>query len=258
MLTSTRMILPLGWSFSYTGARGRTCTPSSCSVAADDLDRAPLVERARRVRRARGAAVASDQRERQQRHREQRGDERASAPRRRGEGASFALLRAAGNVQKAARSHHRQARASTWSRRSCDAGESSQRAAASLLLARMARLAAIDIGSNALQLRIVEVDRPLDHRRMRGARATPRFHGRFATSSSIACQRAPRPRRRRGRLATSVIGAACDALRRFRAAMDVAKVDRYRAVATSAAREAARTATSSSSAPSARRASTSR
>ncbi|HVY48115.1 MAG TPA: Ppx/GppA phosphatase family protein, partial [Minicystis sp.] len=42
----------------------------------------------------------------------------------------------------------------------------------------------------------------------------------------------------KGRLETSVIGAACDALRRFRAAMDAAKVDRYRAVATSAAREA--------------------
>src|SRR6185369_3033381 len=43
----------------------------------------------------------------------------------------------------------------------------------------------------------------------------------------------------KGRLATGVIGAACDVLRRFRAAMDGAKVDRYRAVATSAAREAA-------------------
>ncbi|HSN96837.1 MAG TPA: Ppx/GppA phosphatase family protein, partial [Candidatus Nanopelagicales bacterium] len=42
----------------------------------------------------------------------------------------------------------------------------------------------------------------------------------------------------RGRLEPGVIGAACEALRRFRAAMDAAKVDRYRAVATSAAREA--------------------
>jgi exopolyphosphatase/guanosine-5'-triphosphate,3'-diphosphate pyrophosphatase len=42
----------------------------------------------------------------------------------------------------------------------------------------------------------------------------------------------------KGRIETGVIGAACEALRRFRTAMDAAKVDRYRAVATSAAREA--------------------
>jgi exopolyphosphatase/guanosine-5'-triphosphate,3'-diphosphate pyrophosphatase len=42
----------------------------------------------------------------------------------------------------------------------------------------------------------------------------------------------------RGFIEPGVIGAACEALRRFRAAMDGAKVDRYRAVATSAAREA--------------------
>src|SRR5262249_58551523 len=42
----------------------------------------------------------------------------------------------------------------------------------------------------------------------------------------------------KGFIEQGVIGAACEALRRFRAAMDNAKVDRYRAVATSAAREA--------------------
>src|SRR5689334_17704319 len=83
----------------------------------------------------------------------------------------------------------------------------------------MARLAAIDIGSNAIRLRIVEVDPPAS------GPDGPRFY-------------AFRDVFTRGELEPGVIAAACEALKRFRASMDDAKVDRYRAVATSAAREA--------------------
>ena len=97
----------------------------------------------------------------------------------------------------------------------------------------MARLAAIDIGSNALRLRIVEVDPP-----------TLGPDGpRFTAFRDVFVDRAPvrlgHDVFTKGRIEPGVIGAAVGALRRFRAAMDGAKVDRYRAVATSAAREAA-------------------
>ncbi|HEY4116880.1 MAG TPA: Ppx/GppA phosphatase family protein [Byssovorax sp.] len=101
----------------------------------------------------------------------------------------------------------------------------------------MARLAAIDIGSNALRLRIVEVDAPT----VSGGAAdgeTARFHAFRDVFVDRVPVRLGHDVFTKGRLATSVIGAACDALRRFRTAMDAAKVDRYRAVATSAAREA--------------------
>ena len=96
----------------------------------------------------------------------------------------------------------------------------------------MARLAAIDIGSNALRLRIVEVDPP-----------TIGPDGpRFTAFRDVLVDRAPvrlgHDVFTKGFIEPGVIGAACEALRRFRAAMDGAKVDRYRAVATSAAREA--------------------
>jgi exopolyphosphatase/guanosine-5'-triphosphate,3'-diphosphate pyrophosphatase len=96
----------------------------------------------------------------------------------------------------------------------------------------MARIAAIDIGSNALRLRIVEVDPP-----------TVGPDGpRFTAFRDVFVDRAPvrlgHDVFTKGRIEAGVIGAACEALRRFRAAMDSAKVDRYRAVATSAAREA--------------------
>ena len=97
----------------------------------------------------------------------------------------------------------------------------------------MARVAAIDIGSNAIRLRIVEVDPPVMG--PDGPRFTP--------FRDILVDRAPvrlgHDVFTKGRLEPGVIGAACEALRRFRVAMDGAKVDRYRAVATSAAREAA-------------------
>ncbi|MEO7331973.1 MAG: Ppx/GppA phosphatase family protein [Minicystis sp.] len=95
----------------------------------------------------------------------------------------------------------------------------------------MARLAAIDIGSNAIRLRVVEVDAPV-----MGPDGP-----RFSAFRDVLVDRVPvrlgHDVFTKGRLETGVIGAACEALRRFRAAMDGAKVDRYRAVATSAARE---------------------
>lgn len=96
----------------------------------------------------------------------------------------------------------------------------------------MARLAAIDIGSNAIRLRIADVDPP----------ALGPGGPRFSAFRDVAVERAPirlgHDVFTKGRLEPGVIGAACEALRRFRAAMDGAKVERYRAVATSAAREA--------------------
>ena len=96
----------------------------------------------------------------------------------------------------------------------------------------MARLAAIDIGSNALRLRIVDVDPPTM------GPGGPRF----TAFRDVFVDRAPvrlgHDVFTKGFIEPGVIGAACEALRRFRAAMDGAKVDRYRAVATSAAREA--------------------
>lgn len=96
----------------------------------------------------------------------------------------------------------------------------------------MARIAAIDIGSNALRLRIVEVDPPQDG--PDGPRFTA-FRDVFADRAPV---RLGHDVFTKGQIEPGVIGAACEALRRFRAAMDTAKVDRYRAVATSAAREA--------------------
>ncbi|MCC6558057.1 MAG: Ppx/GppA family phosphatase [Polyangiaceae bacterium] len=97
----------------------------------------------------------------------------------------------------------------------------------------MARLAAIDIGSNAIRLRVVDVDPPT-----RGSDGVARVHA----FRDVAIDRAPvrlgHDVVTKGRLEPGVIGAACEALRRFRATMDSVKVDRYRAVATSAAREA--------------------
>jgi exopolyphosphatase / guanosine-5'-triphosphate,3'-diphosphate pyrophosphatase len=116
----------------------------------------------------------------------------------------------------------------------------------------MARLAAIDIGSNAIRLRIVEVDPPVSEggapagvagdpgRRHDGAAGDPipRFHPFRDVFADRAPVRLGHDVFTKGRIEAGVIGAACEALRRFRVSMDAAKVDRYRAVATSAAREA--------------------
>jgi exopolyphosphatase / guanosine-5'-triphosphate,3'-diphosphate pyrophosphatase len=97
----------------------------------------------------------------------------------------------------------------------------------------MARLAAIDIGSNAIRLRIVDVDPPAS------GPGGPRFYAFRDVFTDRAAVRLGHDVFTRGELEPGVIAAACEALRRFRASMDDAKVDRYRAVATSAAREAA-------------------
>lgn len=91
----------------------------------------------------------------------------------------------------------------------------------------MPRFAAIDLGSNALRLRIVEADRPRDD--------GPPWK---EVTSLRAPVRLGRDVFLLGALAPNVVAAACDALRRFREAMDEAKVEHYRAVATSAVREA--------------------
>ncbi len=87
----------------------------------------------------------------------------------------------------------------------------------------MARFAAIDVGSNALRLLIVEADSAASVREL----ATLRIPVRLGREVFV-----------NGRLAQSSLSSACDAFRRFRELMDEHKVDRYRAVATSAVREA--------------------
>ena len=108
----------------------------------------------------------------------------------------------------------------------------------------MPRFAAIDVGSNALRLRVVEASGPSlasadrvqlallptdpTWREIVSLRASVRLGGEvFAT----------------GKLAPSSIGQACAALKEFRREMDAAKVTSYRATATSAVREASNGAT---------------
>ncbi|MEI8254082.1 MAG: Ppx/GppA phosphatase family protein [Deltaproteobacteria bacterium] len=88
----------------------------------------------------------------------------------------------------------------------------------------MPHFAAIDVGSNAMRLRIVAADSPGDVREIAAERAAVRL-GRdvFVT----------------GKLAPSAIADAVDALKRFRDLMKLHAVDAYRAVATSAVRDAA-------------------
>lgn len=100
-----------------------------------------------------------------------------------------------------------------------------------------ARFAAIDVGSNAMRMRIIEASTPQGSDGKRGATvwreiANARAAVRLGTEVFTT-----------GRLAPSSIGAACAALREFRVAMDDAKVDAYRATATSAVREAENGAT---------------
>lgn len=91
-----------------------------------------------------------------------------------------------------------------------------------------ARFAAIDVGSNALRLRIVEADGPGSWREVVQLRAPVRL-GRevFVTK----------------RLSGAALGDACKALKSFRERMDLERVVSYRAVATSAVREAENGAT---------------
>jgi exopolyphosphatase/guanosine-5'-triphosphate,3'-diphosphate pyrophosphatase len=114
----------------------------------------------------------------------------------------------------------------------------------------MPRFAAVDVGSNALRLRIVEASAP-SHR--------PKPHLALLPDGPTTPGPTPGPWRDlttlrapvrlgaevflSGRLAPASIGQACDALREFKAEMDRAKVDAYRAIATSAVREAKNGAT---------------
>lgn len=100
----------------------------------------------------------------------------------------------------------------------------------------MARLAAIDIGSNAIRLRIVDVDPP------EPTSADDVREARFRPFREVSAERVPvrlgHDVFTKGRIEPTKITQACEALKRFRVLMDEAKVDRYRAVATSASREA--------------------
>ena len=108
----------------------------------------------------------------------------------------------------------------------------------------MPRFAAVDVGSNALRLRIVEASAP-SHRPKVHVAPTPDNTG--GPWRDLATLRAPVRLGAEvflsGRLAPASIGQACSALREFKAEMDRAKVDAYRAIATSAVREAKNGAT---------------
>ena len=105
----------------------------------------------------------------------------------------------------------------------------------------MPRFAAIDVGSNALRLRIVEADGPA---RSVGDRVQLALlpGERESAWREIVTLRAPVRLGTgvflSGKLAPTAIAEACAALRDFRREMDTAKVDAYRATATSAVREA--------------------
>jgi exopolyphosphatase/guanosine-5'-triphosphate,3'-diphosphate pyrophosphatase len=116
----------------------------------------------------------------------------------------------------------------------------------------MPRFAAIDVGSNALRLRVVEASGPRAGLHD-AAGAAPR-NAQLALLASdeepwrdLTTLRAPVRLGAEvflsGRLAPASIGQACAALREFKAEMDRAKVDAYRAIATSAVREAKNGAT---------------
>ena len=114
----------------------------------------------------------------------------------------------------------------------------------------MPRFAAIDVGSNALRLRVVEASAP---RQGGPSGMLPResqlnlIPGDTEHWRDLATLRAPVRLGAEvflsGRLAPASIGQACDALREFKAEIDRAKVDAYRAIATSAVREAKNGAT---------------
>jgi exopolyphosphatase/guanosine-5'-triphosphate,3'-diphosphate pyrophosphatase len=119
----------------------------------------------------------------------------------------------------------------------------------------MPRFAAIDVGSNALRLRVVEASAP--RAVLLGGAGGGDSAARSAQLARLASEEEPwrdvatlrSPVRlgaevfQSGRLAPASIGQACAALREFKAEMDRAKVDAYRAIATSAVREAKNGAT---------------
>lgn len=103
----------------------------------------------------------------------------------------------------------------------------------------MPRFAALDLGSNALRLRIVEAHSGGVGAGREQLSLLPEGSGSFREVTSLrAPVRLGSEVFLTGKLAMSSIGQACNALREFRDAMDFAKVDAYRATATSAVREA--------------------
>ncbi|HVH42295.1 MAG TPA: Ppx/GppA phosphatase family protein [Labilithrix sp.] len=107
----------------------------------------------------------------------------------------------------------------------------------------MPRFAALDLGSNALRLRIVEA-----HASTLGREQLSLLPADAGSAwRDVVSLRAPVRLGSEvfvtGRLASTSIGQACAALREFRQSMDDAKVDVYRATATSAVREATNGAT---------------
>lgn len=107
----------------------------------------------------------------------------------------------------------------------------------------MPRFAALDLGSNAMRLRIVEAQASGLGREQLSL--LPDAGG--APWREVLSLRAPVRLGSEvfvtGKLAAASIGQACAALREFRQAMDNAKVDVYRATATSAVREASNRST---------------
>jgi len=101
-----------------------------------------------------------------------------------------------------------------------------------------ARFAAIDVGSNAIRLRIVEASAPQVSQLSLPATEGKNGEGWREIANLRAAVRLGTEVFLTGRLAPSSIGQACGALREFRRAMDEAHVDAYRATATSAVREA--------------------
>jgi exopolyphosphatase / guanosine-5'-triphosphate,3'-diphosphate pyrophosphatase len=105
----------------------------------------------------------------------------------------------------------------------------------------MPRFAALDLGSNALRLRIVEAHASSLTREQLSLLPDP------SAWREVVSLRAPVRLGSEvfvtGRLASASIGQACTALREFRQSMDNAQVDVYRATATSAVREASNRAT---------------
>src|SRR5580704_11424548 len=100
----------------------------------------------------------------------------------------------------------------------------------------MTRFAAIDVGSNALRLRIIEASAPDRNSQL------ALIPGDGSPWQDVVSMRAPVRLGSEvfltGKLAPATIGQACASLRDFRVAMDDAEVVAYRATATSAVREA--------------------
>ena len=112
----------------------------------------------------------------------------------------------------------------------------------------MPRFAALDVGSNALRLRIIEASAPSRAAAQRVQLPLLPIEKETPTGwKELLSLRAPVRLGSEvfvtGRLAPASIGQACTALREFRQAMDAAGVDAYRATATSAVREASNGAT---------------